>query len=208
MKKGTQHISSSRLRTAESMQGKRNAVGNKGGRPGGYKPEYAKQVHNICLLGAIDSEIAFFFDISVRTLNYWKKRYPDFREAMWRGKIIADAEVAEALFRLACGYTYTETQVWLLKDANGERVIRHIEVEKHLPPNVRACQFWLTNRQPHKWSFKPTPPVARAQNVLIRREEVSGEIVVETRPDNEGQWLDELEQYVAQRASQEQSTSA
>lgn len=29
--------------------------------------------------------------------------------------------------------------------------IKKIEVTKHLPPDVRACIFWLINRQPSLW---------------------------------------------------------
>jgi hypothetical protein len=41
------------------------------------------------------------------TLNAWKKAHPEFLKSMNRGKIIADAEVAEKLYHRACGYSHS-----------------------------------------------------------------------------------------------------
>lgn len=184
------------------MRGKRNAMGNQGGRPEHYKPEYANQVYKICLLGLIDTQIAQFFDISVRTLNNWKKRYPDFRDGMWRGKTIADAEVAHALYRLACGFSYTETKVIMLKDAQGERVIQTFEVMKYMPPNVQACKFWLTNRRPQDWSYTPKYLPPSGQNVYVRRDPSSGEILIENQEAINQQWVDQLEGYLSEQVKE------
>jgi hypothetical protein len=28
----------------------------------------------------------------------------------------------------------------------------------HKPPDVRACEFWLTNRITDRWKYRSTPP--------------------------------------------------
>ena len=56
------------------------------GRPTEYKTEYNEQVYKLCLLGADDKRIADFFDIRESTLNLWKKKHPEFMEAIKDGK--------------------------------------------------------------------------------------------------------------------------
>ena len=68
------------------------------GRPTEYKPEYDEQAYNYCLLGATDKQLATFFDVSEQTINAWKHKHPSFLESLRRGKEIADARVAQALF--------------------------------------------------------------------------------------------------------------
>lgn len=113
-----------------------------GGRPTEYKPVYADQLRKLCLLGAIDKEIADFFNISVTTLNTWKKKYPKFLLSAERGKIIADAEVANKLYQRVVGYDYQEFSEVVSDD---KRTIT--EHDKHMAPDIRAIQFWLKNRR-------------------------------------------------------------
>lgn len=90
---------------------------------------------------SIDKQIADFFGVSEVTINAWKKKYPTFLKSLKRGKLHADAMVAEALFRRACGYTHPETRVFCYK---GD-IITH-DTFKHYPPDTGACIFWLKNR--------------------------------------------------------------
>lgn len=57
------------------------------GRKSSYKEEYANQALKLCLLGAIDKELAEFFGVSEQTLNKWKKDFPEFLESLKKGKI-------------------------------------------------------------------------------------------------------------------------
>jgi len=66
-----------------------------------------------------------------------------------RKEIFKDAEVAEALYKLATeGFNYVETKE--LKDASG-KVFQIETTTKHVPPSVEAQIFWLTNRRPQNW---------------------------------------------------------
>ncbi len=111
------------------------------GRKTSYKPEYKEEVYKLCLLGAIDEDIADFFGVSVTTLNAWKKRYPTFLKSIKRGKAHADACVAQALFHRACGYTHPEVKVFC---SDGDIVA--FDTFKHYPPDTAACFIWLKNR--------------------------------------------------------------
>ncbi len=116
------------------------------GRPTSYREIYIKQAHKLCLLGATDKDLADFFGVSEQTINNWKKNHPEFLESINRGKLIMDARVAESLYKLATGYSHPAEHV---SNYRGEITIT--DIVKHYPPSVRACIFWLRNRQPEKW---------------------------------------------------------
>src|SRR5215831_15756104 len=66
------------------------------------------------------------FDVSESTIDNWKAAHPEFLAALKTGRELADAEVANSLYRRAIG--------------DGDR-----------PPDVTACIFWLKNRRPDWW---------------------------------------------------------
>jgi len=120
------------------------------GRPTSFKEEYVELVYNYCLLGATDVKLSEFFGVCEKTLNNWKKDYPHFLQSIRKGKEIADSQIANALFHRAKGYKHRETKI-----ATYEGVISdEKEYDKHYPPDVKACQFWLKNRQPELWREK------------------------------------------------------
>jgi hypothetical protein len=111
------------------------------GRPTRYRVAFNELVYKLCLLNAIDTQIADVLGISERTLDVWKNKYPDFMQSIKKGKIQADAEVAKALFHRATGYEHKETKVFC---QDGKIIER--EVTKHYPPDTGAAFIWLKNR--------------------------------------------------------------
>ncbi len=136
-------------KSAKSVPKKKAAVRRKMGRPTSYRDEYAEKAHKLCLLGITDVDLADMFDIAVSTLYEWKKKVPDFSEALLAGKKFADAEVASSLFERAKGYTCDDIHV---SQFGGKVIITNIK--KHYPPDVAAAKLWLTNRQPDLWREK------------------------------------------------------
>ncbi len=136
-------------RKTKSMPG--NSGGKRSpGRASRYRAEFAGQALKLCRLGATDRELAEFFGVEVATLNRWKLKQRQFSEALKEGKSRADAEVADRLFKRACGYSHTDT-----KFATHEgKITDREEYEKHYPPDRLACIFWLKNRRPDLWSDK------------------------------------------------------
>ena len=110
------------------------------------REEYIKQAYKLCLFGAVDKELAEFFGVSEQTINNWKKNHSEFFESIKRGKLIMDSKVAESLYKLAIGYSHPTLHV-----SNYLGKITITEATKHYPPNVKACIFWLRNRQPKLW---------------------------------------------------------
>lgn len=120
-----------------------------------YRPEYAHIAHQAALLGATDAQIAAFFKVTETVIQRWKKQHPEFAKAIKDGKLMADAEVAHGLYRIAIGYQCTETQRKEVVNENGEkRLVEVITITKDVPPDHQACRFWLCNRQPALWKWR------------------------------------------------------
>jgi hypothetical protein len=116
------------------------------GRPSCYTDKYASQAYKLALLGATDKEMGDFFDVCEATINNWKHAFPEFLESIKKGKIQADANVAERLYLRAMGYEHPETKVFC---SEGEIVT--YDVVKFYPPDTGAAMAWLKNRQPKTW---------------------------------------------------------
>lgn len=120
------------------------------GRKSAYKEEYNQLAENYALLGATDKEMADLFSVTERTLNQWKKDYPEFLQSLKKGKNIADANVASRLYNRAIGYDCKA-----IKFATSEgKITDSKEYIEHYPPDTTAAIFWLKNRQPEKWRDK------------------------------------------------------
>lgn len=151
------------------------------GRPSKYKPEYAEQARKLCLLGATDEEMASFFEVCVATVNTWKEEYPEFLEAIKSGKVIADAEITDRLFKRATGYSHPDIDIRVIDGS-----IVETPLIKHYPPDTAAAIFWLKNRQKDKWRDKV-------------QTEHSGAIQVQDMTD------DELDRRIAQLVQERES---
>jgi hypothetical protein len=121
----------------------------KRGRPVRYRPEYAEQAYKLCLLGATDKDMADFFSVAERTIIRWRDAHDDFCQSIKRGKSVADANVAHALYHRAIGCSHPDVHV-----SNFQGQITVTELTKHYPPDTAAAFIWLKNRQPHKWRDK------------------------------------------------------
>lgn len=127
--------------------------------------EYPRMARKLCLLGATNADMADFFEVNEDTIYEWLKTYPDFKCAVQAGKMVADAEVAEALFKKATGYKSKEVKAFLVYgevDENGEKQGSSIlteEIDKIIEPDTKAATWWLNCRQKAKWSPNETKQV-------------------------------------------------
>lgn len=109
--------------------------------------------------GLSDEQIANNAGIAAGTLYAWMNAYPEIREAIKKGKAPCDIEIENKLFESAKGYTYTVSEPIKIKTRRQlsgkgtieEEHIEYVEREIHVPPNVAAIIFWLTNRKPKQW---------------------------------------------------------
>ena len=112
--------------------------------------------------GATIKEIAAKLKVSYSTLRKYvdlgqdgDERYMALSEAFTRACEVADDQVEAALFKRACGFEYTETKREQKLDRLGNIVELVTTTNKVIPPDPTSAMFWLTNRQPGKWSYKP-----------------------------------------------------
>lgn len=127
-------------------------------RPSSFKPEYAEQAEKLCKLGATDKEMADFFAVSEQTINAWKQAHPEFLESLKKGKMLADANVADRLFSRAMGYSHDAVKIAV--SPSGEH--HQVAFTEHYPPDTTAAIFWLKNRRPDQWREKQTTELTGA----------------------------------------------
>ena len=132
------------------------------GRPSKYKSEYAEQARKLCLLGATDTDMADFFDVDEATINRWKLDFPEFCESLKKGKMFADANVADRLYQRAMGYEAPDVDIRVI---DGEIV--ETPTAKYYPPDTPAAIFWLKNRQRGKWRDKVEQEVSGSLAVNV-----------------------------------------
>jgi hypothetical protein len=113
-----------------------------------YEDYYPEMVYKLCLLGATDMDIGLFFNVSEQTIHNWRHRYPQFAEACYRGKEIADSEVAFALYQRAVGYSHPEE---VLTYDRTEGRWERAQTLKQYPPDTAAATMWLINRRAGNW---------------------------------------------------------
>lgn len=112
--------------------------------------------------GFTNYELAKVFGVSLKTIEDWVYKRPEFKKAIQTGKDVFDGQKVEnALLRRALGYEFkevTQTRIWVnAKDAEGNKIKipgkKITEVVKEIAPDPKSCMFWLTNRNPERWKM-------------------------------------------------------
>ena len=152
------------------------------GRPTAYQDTFAAQAEKLCRLGATDSEIADFFDVSTRTVYRWKLDHEDFCQALKAGKEEADARVERGLFQKATGFEYVEEQAIKVKLGPNEERIEVVEVRRYSPTDTTAAIFWLKNRRSADWRDK-VETVHSGSVELTSKEQRDAAVAAATRAD-------------------------
>lgn len=119
------------------------------GRPSKYRDEFADQARKLCLLGATDVELADFFEVHPDTITEWKNVHDEFSVSIKRGKLQADANVADRLYQRAMGFEHDDVHV-----SNYQGAVTLTPIRKVYAPDTGAAVFWLKNRQSKHWREK------------------------------------------------------
>ena len=107
-----------------------------------------KMIEKLYYCGLVDTEICELLDITVKTLNEWKKDQL-FLKSVKDGKEIADDMVERSLFQRAVGYAHIDSDVKVI-----DKQIVITPIIKKYPPDTAAATLWLKNRRPDKWRDK------------------------------------------------------
>ena len=92
--------------------------------------------------------------ISKATLYQWQINYPEFSDALKRGKKPVDDEVENALLKSALGFEYEETITDTFEHEDGKAYSHTKVYKRYSPPSNTAQIFWLKNRRPDRWRDK------------------------------------------------------
>lgn len=151
----------------------------KTGRPPKYDPKKNRMVTGMCLLGSTDEQLAEHLDIDISNFYRWQTRYPEFRDAIRRGRVEADAKVAVKMYEKSLGYKHKAVKIfydpkaaeaeneafnkalikWEEEGMTGpmpeppgaDAGVVKVDYVEHYPPDTAAAKFILTNRQPANW---------------------------------------------------------
>lgn len=123
--------------------------------------------------GLTEEQIAHNCGINRASLTRWKKRFPEFAQALRKGREVVDYEVENALLKRALGYEYTE--VTREETDKGEKRRETVKLE---PPNVTALLFWLKTRRPDKWQGQPQEQEEDEEGGVVVLPEVNEELGV------------------------------
>lgn len=135
------------------------------GRDSKYRPQFNEQARKLCLLGFTDAELAEFFGVCEATINNWKARFPAFLESINEGKVVADAQVADSLYRRATGERVVVER--LIRRGDDHEVVKLMQF---VPGEVAAQRLWLLNRRKRDWRDKvETEHSGKVYNVVERR---------------------------------------
>jgi hypothetical protein len=133
-----------------------------------FRDEIIKEAEIMAGFGLIEAQIANVFRISPFTLSRWKKKHPEFNQALKRGEDIANNEVVKSLYKRAIGYEYDEVTYEKSKvgglgiklSKKDIEEIKHVDTftakitTKLIAPDTTAQIFWLKNRVPGQWREK------------------------------------------------------
>ena len=149
------------------------------GRPTEYKDDYPRMAEVACREGGFTNpKLGKLFGVSAATIHTWGKLYPEFLDAIKRGKDDWDTlKVEKTLLKRAMGFSYTETTQEPAKLGSKEMTVTK-KVKKLVVPDTTAQIFWLKNRQPARW--RDTKNIEHSGEVGLKQrtdEELDNEIL-------------------------------
>ena len=108
---------------------------------------HLKKIEEMASKGGTQKEIAKALGVAYSSFRNYVKQYAALQGALTANLEQTNLEAVGAFYRKVTGYRYTETTKELV---DGKMVVTK-KVEKVVPPDVSAGQFWLTNMLPDKF---------------------------------------------------------
>lgn len=124
---------------------------------------YLEKISGWAREGATAKEIAGKLKIAYSTFRKYlddgekgDERYSALSAAFVQACEIPDDQVEAALYKRACGIEYEEVKIEETIDRrSGEKVRLETRTTKFIPPDPTSAMFWLTNRRPADWKYRP-----------------------------------------------------
>lgn len=116
--------------------------------------------------GASQTEIADKLHLAASTFKAYlakgdkgEEPYVDLSDCFRKAVEVPDDNVEAAMYKRACGYEYEEREYKTIinKDTGEKEEICTKRTVKQLPPDPTSAMFWLANRRPDRWRYRPEP---------------------------------------------------
>lgn len=114
-----------------------------------YTKELREKAFTLAEKGCTDLEIIEGLGIGKNTFYNYLKKHEDFQDGIKKARENPVSEVEASLFKKAVGYDVTEVTEYKNKEGTVEKVVTKT---KHIPGDVAAMIFFLTNKAPEKWA--------------------------------------------------------
>ena len=113
-------------------------------------PEVRKKLDKISEMiqaGFPEYAIADYLNINTDTFNEYKKKYPEFSDALKKANVEPITKVQNSLYKLAMGYDFVEEVLEYIPGiGEGKTIVKTVKkTKKHYPGNVTAQIFYLIN---------------------------------------------------------------
>ncbi|MBE16540.1 MAG: hypothetical protein Unbinned6354contig1000_27 [Prokaryotic dsDNA virus sp.] len=112
-----------------------------------YQTHFPDMAYRLTLAGYSTTDLAKAFDVSIQSICYWLKTYPEFKAAVHAARHESNAEVVAALYKSCVGFSRKVT-----KEISTVDGVQQVEEEKFFAPHIGAIKYFLNNRCPDKWS--------------------------------------------------------
>lgn len=136
------------IRLTRTLKPKERIRSEGAGRKSTYQPWMAEDARDIVgNLGGGNEDLATYFGVSPKTIDYWLRHNKDFERAVKKGRLQKCLKVSKKLYQLAVGYKGKDTQFFIYK---GEIISK--TYIKHYPPNFSAANKILTILARETWA--------------------------------------------------------
>lgn len=123
----------------------------KRGRKEKYKDSFVERARNCMKEGYTLQQLAKHLKIEYTTLFHYRRKYPEFDEAIEQGREMADEKIEQAVYNRALGMEITEEEIEMDEEGN---VLKRTIKKKMLAPDGATARWWLHNRKPEVWRDK------------------------------------------------------
>lgn len=129
------------------------------GRPSKYNEETVERICADIREGYNRHDAAARAGVDDSTVFDWMNRYPDFsdkvKEADREHLRIKGRRLVTSIFKRAEGYDVEEADTIMIPDKSGKPQVKMQKLKKkHIPADVKAAIFLLTNLYPDEWQDK------------------------------------------------------
>ncbi len=144
-----------------------------------YEADFPERAERFAKMGMIDTEICTQLGISKTVYYEYQQKYPEFAEAIKRGKKPINELAEEAFLKNVLGFEYEEKQSEMNVDKDGNATVAKVRtITRHFRGDTTAQIFFLKNRMPEKYKDRQEVAVDLKANSIedMSPEEIEAEI--------------------------------